>query len=64
MGEKETMNMNEVKHSAKRVAARPAPLFASSWLALFSLLRSSLLGEPGAASSESAENDAGDSSKH
>ncbi|NND45734.1 MAG: hypothetical protein HKN58_10445 [Xanthomonadales bacterium] len=38
--------MNEVKNGANSVAAQPVPLFASSWIALYSFLRSSLAGQP------------------
>lgn len=62
MGEKETMNINEVKQSADSVAVRPVPLFASSWVALFSFLRSNLQGEAGAVAPESADHE-GDCSK-
>lgn len=63
MGEKETMNINEVKQSADSVAVHPVPLFASSWVALFSFLRSNLLGEAGAGAPESTD-DEGDCPRH
>jgi hypothetical protein len=45
MDESESMNVNEVKNGADSVAARPVPLFASSWIALYSFLRSSLASQ-------------------
>ena len=35
--------MNELKNSMRGAIPRPVPLFASSWVALFCLLRSSFV---------------------
>ena len=45
------LTMNQVKNSMNGVLVHPIPLFASSWVALFCLLRSNLAksrSEPGA----------------
>jgi len=56
--------MNESNNGADSVAAYRVPLFASSWVALYCLLRSSLLGEPEADQAESADADHRDQAQH
>jgi hypothetical protein len=58
------MSMNESNNGADSVAAYRVPLFASSWVALYCLLRSSLLGEPKADQAESADADHRDQAQH
>lgn len=58
------MSMNESNNRANSVAARRVPLFASSWVALYCLLRSSLLGEPETDQAEGADADQQDPAQH
>jgi hypothetical protein len=39
-----SIEMNQISNSANSVAAQPVQLFASSWIALFLMIRSSIAG--------------------
>lgn len=41
--------MNHPKHGADAALPVQAPLFASTWMALFHLIRASLMNQPGGA---------------
>ena len=52
------ITMNELKNSMSGAIPRPVPLFASSWVALFCLLRSSFV--KGRSKTETEINDSED----
>jgi hypothetical protein len=59
------LTMNQTKNSFSGVTVHPIPLFASSWVALFCLLRSSLVNYQAKSESDTEQREAGDiNTKH
>ena len=54
------LTMNEAKNSFSGVTARPVPLFASSWMALFSLLRNNLVNHQAKSDTDTEQLEDGD----
>jgi len=52
------LTMNQTKNSFSGVTVHPIPLFASSWVALFCLLRNNLVKYQAKSGSDSEQHDA------
>ena len=57
--------MNQLKNSMNSVVVQPVPLFASSWVALFYLLRTSFMKSSNETGNETKhDNDGVDNTRH